>query len=321
MSEQIPTPPPTYKIPALEDPFLLAEFSGISRRQISRPCSFLEQTAHGLLVIVESGTVRIETGEGVAEQVLSKDSVAFLSQNQCKISPVEEAEGPDSHVTEAVSIGSPMPSLETSDSEIPRISCIAVKWLSPRLGHPLVSGKQQTLSLAETPAAHWLATTVQTLLNESESGEFEGSRLADLLTQTLVGLVCRPNTEQFAETISPHERQAWAHPEIGPVLRDIQQQPEFNWTVASMADRVQISRSSFAAKFTDLVGVPPMKYLLQCRMSKAAQLITEGRLRFKQIAGKVGYKTEAAFNTAFKRWSGVSPGEYRRFAASYRPPV
>lgn len=320
MSEQIHTPPSASRIPSLEDPFLLAEFCGISRRGISRPCTFLEQSAHGLLLFVHSGTVHMNSPEGEGSTELSAGTLAFLARNQCVLSPSSQEPAPLSGSPDSVVIGSR--SVYSEDpASAPSVTCIAVKWLSPRLSHPLTAAKPQTISLTDAVPARWVTATLQTLLEETEPADFESSRLADLLTQALVGLVCRPRTEQYADSISPHERQAWAHPEIGPVLRDIQQQPEYNWTVASMADRVQISRSSFAAKFTDLVGIPPMKYLLQCRMSKAAQLITEGRFRFKQIAGKVGYKTEAAFNTAFKRWSGVSPGEYRRFAASYRPPV
>ncbi|MFO1020092.1 MAG: AraC family transcriptional regulator [Planctomycetales bacterium] len=272
-------------------------------------------------MIVESGSIHYETHDGETATELPTGSLTFFARNQCTLSPSRQDPASLTGSPDSVVIGTRVSETDDVSPTAPTVVCLAVKWLSPRVGHPLVSGKQQTLSSRGGGEARWISTTLQTLLDEAESPDFEGSRLADLLTQTLIGLVCRPRTEQYADSISPHERQAWAHPEIGPVLRDIQQQPEYNWTVASMADRVQISRSSFAAKFTDLVGIPPMKYLLQCRMSKAAQLITEGRYRFKQIAGKVGYKTEAAFNTAFKRWSGVSPGEYRRFAASYRPPV
>jgi len=47
-------------------------------------------------------------------------------------------------------------------------------------------------------------------------------------------------------------------------------------------------------------------------MRKACDLLAEGRYGLKQIATRVGYATGAAFSNAFKRWSGTTPGAYRR---------
>src|SRR4029079_16731845 len=92
-------------------------------------------------------------------------------------------------------------------------------------------------------------------------------------------------------------------PEIGPALGLIHSQPESPWTVASLAEEIGMSRSVFAARFAATVGVPPLHYIVQCRMRAASQLLRSGRLAVKEIASQVGYRSQAAFRTAFKRWA------------------
>jgi AraC-like DNA-binding protein len=75
-----------------------------------------------------------------------------------------------------------------------------------------------------------------------------------------------------------------------------------------------MSRSAFAERFARLVGEPPLAYLTRWRMERAARLLRESGYGLDQIAGRVGYAAEAAFNKAFKRWIGVPPGTYRRRA-------
>jgi AraC-like DNA-binding protein len=109
-------------------------------------------------------------------------------------------------------------------------------------------------------------------------------------------------------------------PDIGPVLGLIHAQPELSWTVASLAERVCMSRSVFAARFKALVSKSPIRYLLECRMRIARALLSEGRYSIKEIAGLVGYATEAAFSSAFKRWSGQAPGHFRHNALKEAEP-
>jgi hypothetical protein len=60
------------------------------------------------------------------------------------------------------------------------------------------------------------------------------------------------------------------------------------------------------------VGEPPLEYLAGWRMTKAAQLLRESDDSTSEVAARVGYQSDAAFNRAFKRWEGKGPGAYRR---------
>jgi AraC-like DNA-binding protein len=84
--------------------------------------------------------------------------------------------------------------------------------------------------------------------------------------------------------------------------------------VERLAREVALSRSAFAARFTEFVGVPPLQYLTQWRMTDAAQRLRERGDSVACIAGQVGYSNTAAFMKAFTRVHGVGPGTYRRAA-------
>nr|WP_241251437.1 helix-turn-helix transcriptional regulator [Candidatus Protofrankia californiensis] len=73
-----------------------------------------------------------------------------------------------------------------------------------------------------------------------------------------------------------------------------------------------LSRAPFARRFAALVGQPPLSYLTWWRMTIAARLLRESDAPLSVIAGRVGYASEFAFASAFKRHYGAAPGKYRR---------
>ena len=114
----------------------------------------------------------------------------------------------------------------------------------------------------------------------------------------------------------PSEARSWVaglrDPEIGAALRLVHGRFAEAWTLERLAREVGMSRSSFAERFTAYVGLPPMTYLAQWRLQVAARLLQSGSLNVAQVASTVGYQSESAFNRAFKRQVGRSPGTWRR---------
>lgn len=102
---------------------------------------------------------------------------------------------------------------------------------------------------------------------------------------------------------------------IGRALRLIHADPGADWTVASLATAVSLSRSGFSRRFTELVGTPPMAYLTDFRLRRAADLLREPRLTLSAIADEVGYGSAFALSSAFRRQRGESPRDYRRRVA------
>ncbi|TDD09168.1 AraC family transcriptional regulator [Saccharopolyspora terrae] len=107
--------------------------------------------------------------------------------------------------------------------------------------------------------------------------------------------------------------EAQRDPVAGEALRLLHAEPATSWTVASLAGRIGVSRSTLAKRFTDLVGEPPLTYLTRWRMTLAADLLTErGSATIGEIARTVGYADPFTFSAAFKRIRGTTPSAHRR---------
>jgi AraC-like DNA-binding protein len=162
----------------------------------------------------------------------------------------------------------------------------------------------------DAEAASSLASTVQMFISESAArspgASVVVSRLADILmVQAIRAYIARTDCKE-------HGLRALADPHIGKALGLIHERIAESWTVEGLAAAVALSRSGFAARFTALVGEPPLEYLARWRMTKAARFLRESDLSMSEVAGQVGYQSEASFNRAFKRWGGIAPGAYRR---------
>jgi AraC-like DNA-binding protein len=94
---------------------------------------------------------------------------------------------------------------------------------------------------------------------------------------------------------------------IGRALTLIHAEPARAWTVASLAGEVAMSRSAFAARFSELVGVPVLRYLTEWRMRLAQSRLEADGTTVAAVAAELGYGSEAAFARAFKRVTGVAP--------------
>jgi AraC-like DNA-binding protein len=84
------------------------------------------------------------------------------------------------------------------------------------------------------------------------------------------------------------------------------------WTVELLARAVGLSRAVFARQFARALGLSPMRYLTQRRMQIAAALLHGSDAALAEVARRVGYESEFAFNRAFKRHYDVPPGVYRQ---------
>ncbi|MGW4791312.1 AraC family transcriptional regulator [Nonomuraea sp. NPDC004297] len=109
---------------------------------------------------------------------------------------------------------------------------------------------------------------------------------------------------------------ALADPAIGRALNAIHSDPGHRWTVESLGNHAGLSRAGFARRFSALVGQPPLAYLTWWRLATAARMLRESDVSVAEVAERVGYMSEFAFGTAFKREYGVAPGRYRRCAGA-----
>jgi AraC-like DNA-binding protein len=73
-----------------------------------------------------------------------------------------------------------------------------------------------------------------------------------------------------------------------------------------------MSRTSFAVHFRTIAGVAPLTYLTEWRMRLAERALREETTPVAVLARSLGYASESAFSTAFKRVNGSSPKAYRQ---------
>jgi transcriptional regulator GlxA family with amidase domain len=100
-------------------------------------------------------------------------------------------------------------------------------------------------------------------------------------------------------------------PQIGKALALIHHNIAAAWTAERLAREVALSRSAFVERFTELVGMPPIRYLTTWRLQTAKLLLKETVKSVAQLAHEVGYESEEAFSRAFKREFGASPTKWR----------
>lgn len=99
---------------------------------------------------------------------------------------------------------------------------------------------------------------------------------------------------------------------IGKALKIIHETPDHHWSLEEIAQKVGMSRTSFAQQFKRLVGNTPMEYLTEWRMSLAYSKLQLSKDSILAIALDIGYQSEAAFSRAFKKVIGQSPNEIRK---------
>jgi AraC-like DNA-binding protein len=96
-------------------------------------------------------------------------------------------------------------------------------------------------------------------------------------------------------------------------------EPAHDWTVEELAQRVGMSRSTFALKFKDTVGESPIEYLTRWRMLLAGDRIANTSDSISEIARSLGYESASAFTKAFKKIMSCSPRQYNRGQNSFSP--
>lgn len=101
-------------------------------------------------------------------------------------------------------------------------------------------------------------------------------------------------------------------PALARVLNALHSKVRAPWTVAELAKLAGMSRSAFAARFTETLGCAPMEYLSRWRMTLAQDALSRGDTSLDRLAQEVGYESASAFSTAFRRRIGCSPGAFAR---------
>jgi AraC-like DNA-binding protein len=171
----------------------------------------------------------------------------------------------------------------------------------PRVFHASVSATSQD----------WLLSLVRAAVVEHAHGTAGRETMLAKIAELMFVEVIRKYIAAL-----PAETLGWCaglrDPQVSAALGLIHGRPSEPWTVETLARHAGMSRSAFADRFTHFVGMPPMQYLAQWRLQRAAGLLSKSAMSVGRAAAEVGYESEAAFNRAFKKLIGVPPGQWRK---------
>jgi AraC-like DNA-binding protein len=181
--------------------------------------------------------------------------------------------------------------------------------------NPLLSALPRLFKVSmRASRAAWLESSLRFATEEAASVRAGSATVLAKLSELLFVEAAR----HYVDTM-PDDRKGWLaglrDRFVARALALMHARPAHPWTVEELAGQVGMSRSGFAQRFADLLGVPPMQYLAQWRLQLAAQQLRLTDRSLASVAAEVGYEAEAAFNRAFKREFGVPPATWRRNAA------
>jgi len=180
-------------------------------------------------------------------------------------------------------------------------------------GNPVLSTLPPLLKLnvAQNGSAEWIRSTFQFAAAEVAAGR-PGS---ETVLAKLSELLFVDSVRRYAEAL-PESETGWLaglrEPHVARALALLHHDISRRWTVDDLGHEVGLSRSALADRFIRLIGVPPMHYLAKWRMQVATQKLRSTRASLGQVAGAVGYDSEAAFSRAFRKTYGVAPATWRR---------
>ena len=188
---------------------------------------------------------------------------------------------------------------------------ICGRFQTRRLHHPFLNSLPDMIHIGEasSPMLKALRHVVQTLAAELQLQPMGAALVRDRLTEVLIIQLLRiyileQQPGDFLAALSDRQ--------ISRALTLMHRDITRPWTVELLGQEVGMSRSAFSDRFHQLVGVPPMSYLLNWRMQRAQVLLQESGCSMLDIAEQTGYASEASFGKAFKRVYGISPGLVRR---------
>ena len=170
---------------------------------------------------------------------------------------------------------------------------------------------------ATEQAASRLHTLVAIVREEADSARPGRDAILCRLIEVMLIEILRRQSDALAPPVGLLG--GLAHPRLARALGHIHADVARGWTVGELARRVGMSRSVFARRFCEAVGVAPVEYLLNWRMALAKDALLRRGGSLDEIAEAVGYKSASAFSTAFSRRVGCPPSEYVQASAALTP--
>lgn len=83
-----------------------------------------------------------------------------------------------------------------------------------------------------------------------------------------------------------------------------------NLTIDTLADSLNISRTMLYRRISNITGLPPVDFIKEVKLKRAAQLLETGSFNVTEVGYRVGFQDARYFSTCFKKQFGISPKAY-----------
>lgn len=160
-----------------------------------------------------------------------------------------------------------------------------------------------------TDAGGWLEATLRVIGAEAGGSRLGGDLIALKMSEAIFAQAIRQYIEQ--DNASDAALSGFADTHLTRALSAFHQDPTADWTVETLARKAALSRTGFALRFSEKIGVTPMRYVTAWRMQIARHALMEKGVSVAEAADLSGYASEAAFSRAFKKEIGRPPAAYR----------
>lgn len=159
-----------------------------------------------------------------------------------------------------------------------------------------------------------LAGSLGLLARELEHPLLGSAVVLDRMVDILLVQFLRSWLETAPEAAAPSWLGGLGDPVVGQALGLLHGDPARDWTTASLAHELAVSRATLSRRFPAALGQTPGAYLTRWRMDLAAVRLRDTDDPLEVIAGDVGYTSVHAFNRAFRRERAEPPGRFRAAA-------
>ena len=175
--------------------------------------------------------------------------------------------------------------------------------------HPLVKALPPliVIPLLEVPS---LSGALDLLFQEADQVRCGHRLLADRLFEVVLLLLLRWLLDHGkAHGVSIGLVSGLADPKLARALTAMHESPQVAWSLEGLAERAAMSRSAFASRLKEVVGLAPTDYLTEWRLTLAKKWLQQGRA-VKLIAPDLGYANASALSRVFSQRTGMSTRQW-----------
>ena len=170
------------------------------------------------------------------------------------------------------------------------------------------SEAEQTLELSGIETNTVYATEPDTELNFYYERLFEEFRMRDEKVDYAASLILRSILLLFGRSV----RGASQVRRLDRSIRYIHTHIRYDLSVEKLAAMEYLGVSRYRELFRALTGSSPMEYIIGLRMTRAMDLLSQTGNSIAQVAESVGYENRHYFQSTFKKYTGMTPGEYKK---------